>query len=81
MPNTTVFLLDIIGSNSLHGPVRELHQDNGISNQINLYYLVLRMHCISESNWVVVTPPGDHLSLSRPCRMPRYFRILEKQLL
>jgi hypothetical protein len=39
MPNTTVFLLDIIGSNSLHGPVRELHQDNGISNQINLYYL------------------------------------------
>ena len=39
MPNTTVFLLDIINSNSLHGPVRELHQDNGISNQINLYYL------------------------------------------
>jgi hypothetical protein len=36
MPNTTVFLLDIIGSNSLHGPVRELHQDNGISNQIIL---------------------------------------------
>jgi hypothetical protein len=39
MPETTVFLLDIIDSNSLHGPVRELHQDNGISNQINLYYL------------------------------------------
>jgi hypothetical protein len=36
MPETTVFLLDIIDSNSLHGPVRELHQDNGISNQINL---------------------------------------------
>jgi hypothetical protein len=36
MSNTTVFLLDIIDSNSLHGPVRELHQDNGISNQINL---------------------------------------------
>jgi hypothetical protein len=35
MPNTTVFLLDIIDSNSLHGPVRELHQDNGMSNQIN----------------------------------------------
>jgi hypothetical protein len=35
MPNTTVFLLDIIDSNSLHGPVRELHQDNGTSNQIN----------------------------------------------
>jgi hypothetical protein len=35
MLNTTVFLLDIIDSNSLHGPVRELHQDNGISNQIN----------------------------------------------
>jgi hypothetical protein len=35
MPNTTVFLLDIIDSNSLHGPVRELHQDDGISNQIN----------------------------------------------
>jgi hypothetical protein len=34
MPETTVFLLDIINSNSLHGPVRELHQDNGISNQI-----------------------------------------------
>jgi hypothetical protein len=33
MPNTTVFLLNIIDSNSLHGPVRELHQDNGISNQ------------------------------------------------
>jgi hypothetical protein len=41
MPNTTVFLLDIMDSNSLHGPVRELHQDNGISNQINLYYLGL----------------------------------------
>jgi len=34
MPETTVFLLDIKDSNSLHGPVRELHQDNGISNQI-----------------------------------------------
>jgi hypothetical protein len=34
MPNTTVFLLDIIDSNSLHGPVRGLHQDNGISIQI-----------------------------------------------
>jgi hypothetical protein len=34
MPKTTVFLLGIIDSNSLHGPVRELHQDNGISNQI-----------------------------------------------
>jgi hypothetical protein len=31
---TTVFLLDILDSNSLHGPVRELHQDNGTSNQI-----------------------------------------------
>jgi hypothetical protein len=31
----TVFLLDIIGSNSLRGPVRELRQDNRISNQIN----------------------------------------------
>jgi hypothetical protein len=40
MPNTTVFLLDIIYSNSLHGPARELHQDNVVSNQINLYYLV-----------------------------------------
>jgi hypothetical protein len=35
MPETTVFLLDIIDSNGLHGPERELHQDNGISNQIN----------------------------------------------
>jgi pimeloyl-ACP methyl ester carboxylesterase len=35
MPATTVSLLDSIYSNSLHGPVRELHQDNGISNQIN----------------------------------------------
>lgn len=34
----TVFLLDIIDSNSLHGPVRELHQDNGISNQIKSIY-------------------------------------------
>jgi hypothetical protein len=34
MPETTVFLLDIIDKISLHGPVRELHQDNGISNQI-----------------------------------------------
>jgi hypothetical protein len=42
MLNTTVFLLDIIDSNSLHGPVRELHQDNGISNRINQsYYLGL----------------------------------------
>jgi hypothetical protein len=32
----TVFLLDIIDSKSLHGPVRELHQDNKISNQIIL---------------------------------------------
>jgi hypothetical protein len=31
MPHTTVLLLDIIDSNSLHGPVRELHQDNDIS--------------------------------------------------
>lgn len=30
----TVFLLDIIDNNSLHEPVRELHQENGISNQI-----------------------------------------------
>jgi hypothetical protein len=29
----TVFLLDIMDSDILHGPVRELHQDNGISNQ------------------------------------------------
>jgi hypothetical protein len=36
MPETTVFLLDILDSNSLHGPVRELHQDNGISNQMGL---------------------------------------------
>jgi hypothetical protein len=35
MPETTVFLLDIIDSNSLHGPVRELYQENGISSQIN----------------------------------------------
>jgi hypothetical protein len=35
MPNITVFLLDIIDGNSLHRPVKELHQDNGISNQIN----------------------------------------------
>jgi hypothetical protein len=35
MPETTVFLLDIMDSNSVYGPVRELHQDNGISNQIN----------------------------------------------
>jgi hypothetical protein len=35
MPETTVFLLDIIDSNSLHRPVRKLHQDNGISAQIN----------------------------------------------
>jgi hypothetical protein len=34
-PTATVFLLDIIDSNSPHGPVRELHRDNGISNQIN----------------------------------------------
>jgi hypothetical protein len=34
MPHTTVLLLDIIDSNSLHGPVRELHQDNDISYQI-----------------------------------------------
>jgi hypothetical protein len=40
MPETTVFLLDIIDSNSLHGPIRELHQDNGISNQINQSILV-----------------------------------------
>jgi hypothetical protein len=39
MPNTTVFLLDIIDSNSPHGPVRELHQDNGISNQIKSFYI------------------------------------------
>jgi hypothetical protein len=26
--------VDIIHSYSLHGPVRELHQDNGISDQI-----------------------------------------------
>jgi hypothetical protein len=31
-----VFLLDIIDSNSLHGPVRELHEDDEISNQIIL---------------------------------------------
>jgi hypothetical protein len=36
MPETTVFLVDIMYSNSLHRPVRELHQDIGISNQINL---------------------------------------------
>jgi hypothetical protein len=41
MPETAVFLLDIIDSNSLHGPVRELHQDNGMSNPINLYYLAI----------------------------------------
>jgi hypothetical protein len=34
MPETTVFLLDIIDSNTLHGLVRKLHQDNGTSNQI-----------------------------------------------
>jgi hypothetical protein len=39
MPNTTVFLLDIIDSNSLYGPVRELHQDNGIPNQSTFYHL------------------------------------------
>jgi hypothetical protein len=39
MLETTVFLLNIIDSNSLHGPVRELHQDNGISNQsINFWH-------------------------------------------
>jgi hypothetical protein len=42
MPNTTVFLLDIIDSNSLHGPVRELYQDNGISNQIKSILLISR---------------------------------------
>jgi hypothetical protein len=40
MPNTTVFFLDIIDRISLHRPVRELHQDHGISIQVNLYYLV-----------------------------------------
>jgi hypothetical protein len=44
MPNTTVFLLDIIDSNSLHGPVRELHQDNGISNQINQSILLSSLY-------------------------------------
>jgi hypothetical protein len=29
MPNITVFLLNIIDNNSLHGLVRELRQDNG----------------------------------------------------
>jgi hypothetical protein len=37
MPETTVFLLDIIDSNSLREPVRELQQENGISNQISHY--------------------------------------------
>jgi hypothetical protein len=35
MPETTVFLLAIMDSSSLYGPVTVLHQDNGISNQIN----------------------------------------------
>jgi hypothetical protein len=35
MPETTVFLLDIMDSNSRHGPVRELHQENGITNRTN----------------------------------------------
>jgi hypothetical protein len=53
MPETTVFLLDIIDSNSLHGPVRELHQDNGISNQINallLYHLLVALRATSSSS-------------------------------
>jgi hypothetical protein len=50
MPNTTVFLLDIIDSNSLHGPVRELPQDNGISNQIK------SINSVRDSNPIAVFP-------------------------
>lgn len=56
MPETTVFLLDIIDSNSLHGPVRELHQENGISNQIKLHRASDEVHL-----YVV---PAENLSLA-----------------
>jgi hypothetical protein len=60
VPNTTVFLLDIINSNSLHGPVRELHQDNGISNQkywqgpYGLYWQGMKLDAVVNQDAVAV---------------------------
>jgi hypothetical protein len=63
MPKTTVFLLSIIDSNSLHRPIRELHQDDGISNQINLYYLERGLPVLYEG---LVETSVSRLDVSNP---------------
>jgi hypothetical protein len=77
MPNTTVFLLDVIDSNSLHGPVRELHQDNGISNQINLYYLGLPSVLLASLDLRTIL---DHLYTYRRAAYLLFARILSPQM-
>jgi hypothetical protein len=74
----TVFLPDIIHSNSPHGPIRELHRDDEIPNQIKSIRVLINWQSITltqerhnASRWIVCTKneAGTRLdSIRIPCR-------------